>query len=79
MFDFKTRIGVSLGVALLTAILIYALLNPLVVWYLDLVPGLVSCATTTNTMCVIVVPFFAYGVPIIALFLCVASVFEVFL
>ena len=79
MFDFKTRIGMSLGVALLTAILIYALLNPLVVWYLDLVPGLVSCATTTNTMCVIVVPFVEYGIPIIALFLCVASVFEVFL
>jgi len=78
MVDFKTRIGVSFGVALLTAILIYALLNPLVVWYLDIVPGMVSCGVT-DTACLIVVPMFAYGVPIIALFLCVASVFEVFL
>ncbi len=76
--DFKTRIGMSLGVALLTAILIYALLNPLVVWYLELVPGLITCSAT-DTTCLIVAPFVAYGVPIIALFLCVASVFEVFL
>jgi len=78
MVDFKTRIGASLGIALLTAILIYALLNPLVVWYLEIVPGMISCGVT-DTTCLIVVPMFAYGVPIIALFLCVWSVFEAFL
>jgi len=78
MVDFKTRIGASLGVALLTAILVYALLNPLVVWYLELVPGLISCSST-DTTCLIVSPIIGYGVPLIALFLCVWSVFEAFL
>jgi len=77
MVDFKTRLGISLIVALAIAIMIYALLNPIVVWYLTYVPGFFTCSA--NTTCDIIAAFIGYGAPILALFLCVASVFEVFL
>ena len=78
MVDFKIRLGVSLLVAMAIAMIIYAFLNPVVVWYLTFVPGMLT-NTHGNVFYSIVASFISYGLPIIALFLCVASVFEAFL
>jgi len=78
MVDFKTRLGISLIVALVIAILVFAFLNPVVVWYLNFVPGMLT-NTGGNVFYGIVAALVGYGLPIIALFLCVASIFEVFL
>jgi hypothetical protein len=79
--DFKYRIGVSLLVAFVTAILIYTLLNPFVIWYIEFVPGLpfFNSCTGNDVICGASIALFAYGLPIIALFLGIASIFEVFL
>ena len=76
--DFKTRLGASFIVALVIAIMVYAFLNPVVVFYLDIVPTLFSCGTS-GLSCEISSMLISIAVPLFALFLCVASVFEVFL
>lgn len=78
MFDFKTRLGISFLVAFVIAIIIYIFVNPVVVWYINFVPGLMT-NTGGNIFYSIIASLIGYGLPIIALFLCVASVFEVFL
>lgn len=76
--DFKTRIGYSLLTSFVLAILAFGFLNPIVSWYLNLVPTLFSCGGS-GVSCDISDTILIFGVPIIGLFLCVASVFEVFL
>jgi len=77
MFDLKSRMGASLLIAFVIAILTYALLNPIVSWYLNYVPGFITC-TVGDTVCEITRSLIAYVIPIGVLFLCVFSIFEVF-
>lgn len=76
--DAKTRFGISFLVALVVGILVYAVLNPFVVWYLGLVPSLITCGTI-GVMCDFPVAVLSYGIPLFTLFLGVSSIFEVFL
>jgi hypothetical protein len=76
--DFKERMGISLMVALVIGILTYSLISPIATWYLGFVPGLISCQSA-DWGCIIVVPIISFGLPIMAIFLCVASVFEAFM
>lgn len=77
MFDLKTKIGASFLIAMVLAMLTYALLSPIVSWYLTFVPGIITCSAG-NWSCDIATSVVAYVIPIGVLFLGVFSVIEVF-
>lgn len=77
--DLKYRVGASLATALLIGVLVYTLFNPIIVWYFGAIPGLFSCPVGSGTMCEVSNMMISVAAPLFALFLAVASVFEVFL
>jgi len=77
MFDLKTRMGASLLIAFVIAILTYALLSPVVSWYIGVVPGFITCQSGDG-FCSVTSALIAYVIPIGVLFLCIFTIFEVF-
>lgn len=76
MADLKTEMGARFGIAFISAIIIYALISPIVNWYIGLSPMTSTCGT--NEFCTISKTFINTVLPVGALFLCVLSVIEVF-
>lgn len=77
MFDIKTQSGAKILIALVIAILIYGLLTPIISWYLDFVPGFITC-DVTNVFCNFTNTMISSVIPIGVLFICMFSIFEVF-
>lgn len=76
MVDFKTDLYARLLVAFVLAVLTYTILTPIITIY-GRITVLFTC-DTSNFACAIVQPFLTIVIPIIALFLCVWAIFEVF-
>ena len=76
MPDLKTLIGTRFLVAFAIAIATFALLSPIVDWYIGAVPMTTTCGS--NVFCDISKVFINTVIPIGALFLCVLAVIEVF-
>lgn len=77
--DFKYRLGVSLVSALVISMIIYAVFSPIITWYFNSINGLFSCGSTMVTFCDITNMMLTVAVPLFAVFLAIAGIFEVFL
>jgi hypothetical protein len=78
MTDFKFKLGASLLIALVLAVLTIGLLNPIVIWYLNFVPQIFSCGSA-GVFCEVSDSILIFAIPVIAIFLGVFGVLEVFL
>lgn len=77
-YNSKYATGSKLAVAFVIAVIIYYLFSVVFGFYVSYIPTSFSCGPNSGG-CLIVQPLLFIVVPIIALFLCVWSIFEVFL
>jgi len=79
MTDFKIEMATRLLAAFAVAIMVYSLLSPVLnIYAIFSSYGFFNCASTADWSCSIVSSLMAFVLPVLAMFICVWGIFEVF-
>jgi len=79
MVDFKNEMGTRFIAAFAVAIMVYSLISPVLnIYALVASLGFFNCASSADWGCSITLSLMVFVLPVLAMFMCVWAIFEVF-